>query len=455
MTIICREDKNIRIAKKICKILKENNKKCYIVGGSIRDFVLGIPIHDLDMTTDAIPEEIIDIFRNKGFKVIPTGIKFGTVTVIVDNEPVEITTFRMEGKYTDYRHPETVKYTKNINYDLSRRDFTINAIAYDPYTEQIVDPFNGIEDIKNKIIRAVGSPDERFIEDPLRMYRACRFKSKLNFSIENKTEQAIKQNSELCINISVERIRDEILKTLETSKPSYGIDCFVKTGLFNHILPEFLKLINLEQPSEYHTYDVYKHTLCVIDNIPSDKPILRIAGMFHDIGKPYCKSVKKGRITFLGHEKISVEIFKLIAKRLKLSNVIIKYVSLMIANHMRFYNPKWSNSAIRRLVNSVGEDNFKDLTILMKADFRAGIKTKDYTDELIYRYLEMKKKSIPTSLTIKDLKINGHDIMKVLNIKPSPKIGKILNCILELVIEKPELNKREILLEILKEINFE
>lgn len=447
-------------ARSVCNVLQSHGKECYMVGGSVRDLFLGKEVHDLDLTTNATPTETTRIFTDAGYKVIPTGIKHGTVTVLFGNErePIEITTYRTEATYSDHRHPDAVKFATRLEDDLVRRDFTINAMALDPTSNEIRDiDGQGRRDIQQKVIRAVGDPNERFAEDPLRMFRACRFKSKLEFEIDPATERAIRANTPLTKFLSPERIRDELMKTLGTSKPSTGIDCFVKNGLFDRILPEIKELVGLEQRSDFHTFDAYTHTLKTVDSVPPEKLLVRLAALFHDIGKPAKAQLTEKGMQFIHHEKKSATIFKEIADRLRLSgfdtNVKIDtdHVKTLIRNHMRFYDPKWRGATVRKLVNAVGSKGIDDLLTLQEADLNAGIKAENTIPQFRERLESMREDAIPTSMGLKDLAVKGGDVMRTLKIPPSPAVGKALNCLLDRVIEDPTLNTKDQLIDILRE----
>lgn len=445
-------DVMIDLARKTCSVLRENDKECFMVGGAVRDMIMGNSIHDIDITTNALPDEVIDIFSRAGIKTVPTGIKFGTVTALMGHDPVEITTYRKDGQYSDFRHPDTVSYASSIESDLSRRDFTINAMAYDPIDKILKDPNDGQKDIKHKIIRAVGNPVKRFDEDELRAYRACRFSSKLGFSIDPATRDAIKKTSILAKRLSNERIRDEILKTMNTSKPSIGIDCMVKGGLFDHVLPEVVALQGVHQPKEKHAKDVYGHTMDVVDAVPASNPTLRMAALFHDIAKPTVFHNENGKITFYRHEEFGATMFPGIGERLKLSGNDIDYITGMIKNHMIDYDDSWKDASIRRLVNRVGVDNIDDLLVLNEADYEQ----KTYFNETVAsrlrkRLASMEKSSTPISFGIKELKVTGKDVMMTLGIKPGPEVGRVLNQLLDVVITDPSMNEKKKLVDLMKE----
>lgn len=429
----------------ICNKLYENNFKAYVVGGSIRDLIIGKPVYDFDIATNATPHEVTSLFE----KVVPTGIDFGTVTVILNGENFEVTTFRSEDRYTDGRHPDKVSFAQSIEDDLSRRDFTVNAIAYDPITKKIIDPFNGQADLKAKIIRSVGDPISRFKEDGLRPMRACRFAAKLNFEIEENTFNAINKTLDIFKKVAPERIHDEIVKMISADAPSIGLEYMRKSGLLEIIIPEVLEGIGIEQPKPYHVYDVYYHSIYSCDYGPKNNPILRLALLFHDIAKPRCKK----EMTFYNHEKVGATMAEDILKKLKFSGSDQEYVENLILNHMFNYDSTWTDSAVRRFIKRVGIDNIKDLFSLRKADMRAMNKDadSDYLKELSNRI----KKVIDdeNALDVSHLKINGQDIMDILKIGPGPKVGEALNYLLEKVIDDPSLNEMEKLTDIVRSIN--
>ena len=439
---------------KIVKTLYKNGYQAWVVGGSLRDLMLGKEPNDYDIATNSRPEEVMKIFQ----KVIPTGIKHGTVTILMDNNSIEVTTFRKDGKYVDGRRPDTITYASTIYEDISRRDFTINGIAYNPITDQIIDPFNGIDDIKNKIIRTIGNPIERFREDGLRCFRACRFSSQLNFSIEKNTFEAIKKSIDIASKISAERIRDEFIKIIISPKPSIGLECMRESGLLESFMPELLDGYGVEQ-NRYHKYDVYYHNIYTCDAASGNDYRIRLAALLHDIGKPYAKkeiegSNKEGKKSvFYNHEIIGASISKKIMKRLKFSNADINFVTHLIRNHMFHYTENWTEGAVRRFLRKVGIENLDALFELRRAD-RIGNGLKKGESNAIKRFKERIEKIIEqeNAITVKDLAINGNDIMETFNLKPGPIIGKILNNLLEVILDEPEKNKKEILLNIAKDI---
>jgi len=455
-------------AYEISKILKDNGFQCYVVGGIVRDFLLYKTIDDdseWDLATDAKPEEIFQIFSKKRIKVIPIGIKHGTVAVIYKDKTYEITTFRIDKEYKDGRHPSEVVFTSSIEEDLARRDFTINAMAIDIIDGKFVDPFGGINDLKNKIIRAVGDPDIRFSEDGLRLMRACRFATKLEFTIEEKTLEAMKRNKDKIKNVSAERIRDELIKMLLAKKTSIGIEYMRISGLLEIVLPELNGCYGISQ-NIYHKYDVYTHSLITCDTVgkllanTNDKKRiyrLKLAGLLHDIAKPVTKNeiIENGieYSTFYNHEVVGAGITKKIMKRLRFSNDDIEYVTRLVRHHMFYYTDEWTDSAVRRFMRNVGLDLLDDLFILREAD-RIGSGKRQPGSVSIEKLKARIQKIIEeeNAISLKDIKVNGHDIMNELGISPGPMVGKILNSLLQMVIEDPSLNEKEKLLTLAREI---
>ena len=453
-----------KIPKPVLEILgklQENNFEAYIVGGCVRDLLMGREPKDWDVTTNAKPEEIMNVFSTFAGATADKPAtfyenKFFTVGVKTEDEKypiVEVTTFRIEQKYSDKRHPDEVKFAKTLAEDLERRDFTINALAIavkSPKVQksksnfEIVDLFDGQKDLKNKIIRAVGNADERFDEDALRMMRAIRFSSELNFEIEKKTLEAIKKNSKNLKFIAQERIKDELQKIILSGKPSEGIEMLHETGLLSHIIPELEKGYGVKQ-NRHHIYTIYKHNLLSLKFCPSEKSEVRLSALLHDIAKPETKRGEGENATFYNHDHVGAKVAEKILKRLRFSNDIIDKVKLLIDNHMFYYNPdEVGESSVRRLVKKVGLENIKDLVDLRISDrLGSGVpKAKPYK----LRHLEyIIDKVSHDAISVKMLKINGNDLMKVLNIKPGPKIGTILDVLLAEVIEEPEKNTKEYL----------
>lgn len=419
---------------KTIDILHKNHFKAYVVGGYIRDKLLGIETDDIDITTDATPHEILKLFSND-YKTIPTGLKYGTITVIIENVHIEITTFRSEKNYFDNRHPKDITYEKSLEKDLSRRDFTINQIAYNE-DEGFIDIYDGINDLKNGIIRAIGDPNKRFEEDSLRMLRAIRFASKYNFNIEKNTFNSIKKLSPLIKNIAYERINIEFTKMLLTEKPSRSINLLHKSNLLKCLLPEIEKMYGYDQKNPYHQYDLYTHTLKTLDYA---KPILelRLAALFHDTGKIDTRFFDDGGIAhYYGHEKVSVEIAKKALKRLKYSNKVINLTLKLIEKHQ--INPtQIKDKGIRKLINYIGIENIHLLANLQYADSSATC----IKDNLLFTNKVNSILKREAAFSKKDLKISGYDIMNF-GIE-GKNIGKALDDLMELVLENPENNTKK------------
>jgi len=433
----------------IGKVLTDNGFEAYVVGGAVRDSLLGLTPKDWDVATNATPDEIENLFN----KTIPTGKAFGTITVVINGKNYEVTTFRSDGDYGDSRHPNDVTYAKTLKEDVDRRDFTINAMALKIPDAEVFDYHEGRKDLSKSVIRTVGDPNERFIEDPLRMMRACRFASKLGFNIDKDTFEAIKNNKDKINRISKERIRDEILGILGTEDPSVGFDCLKDTGLLEIVLPEISKMVGLKQPDEFHYTDVYNHTMDVVKGLPQKEIILRLGGLLHDVGKPLCQhyDIEKKRITFKRHSQIGVEVAKRLLERLKFSNKDAEIVLNIVRNHMRLFDIDLDgrDTLLRRWLNKVGQENYVNLILIWEADRNA---SKDpITDEV--KTLVKRLDNLPSPIVNKStLAINGKDVMNLLGIGPGPIVGKYLNHLEEMVMENPDLNERGILIKFLKEI---
>ncbi|NFI06173.1 HD domain-containing protein [Clostridium botulinum] len=448
-------NKNIKIeipkgVEYIINTLQENGYEAYIVGGAVRDSLLERKVNDWDITTSANPQEVVNIFENLGYKIIPTGLKYGTVTILISSIGYEVTTFRVDGEYEDNRHPKEVKFTSNLREDLKRRDLTINAMAYNDKIG-LVDYFHGLEDLNNKIIRCVGNSKDRFNEDSLRMLRCIRFASQLNFHMEESTKLNIRELSRNIANVSMERIRDELCKILVSSQPVYGIRNIVELNLIDYIIPELKACVGFEQHNIHHDKDVYGHILSVVENVPS-KLELRLAALLHDIGKPKCFSIgDNGQGHFYGHQKISADMTKDILKRLKFDNKTIDKVDKLVYNHMARYN-KLRTPNIKKFINKVGIDNLDDLFELQIADIKGSTKEYHSFDNVLNLKIKCEKiLSEKQPLTIKDLDINGYDLME-LGINQGKEIGIMLNKLLNIILENPNLNNKEDLIKIVESI---
>jgi len=424
------------------EILKKFEKKgfeIYIVGGSVRDVLGKRPVSDWDFTTNATPEEILKIFPEGFYDNI-----FGTVGISHESseKPYEITTFRREFGYSDSRRPDKVEWGRSLEEDLSRRDFTINAMAlrqiHDKPSEfDLIDPFNGQKDLDAKLIRAVGDPNERFGEDALRMMRATRIAAELGFAIEEETIIAIKANAGLINKIAKERVKLELFKTFASLDPSHGMVLFRETGLMAEILPEMEKTFGVEQksPGRHHIYDVGTHSLMSLKNCKSEDPLVRFATFIHDSGKPQTyKKSKEGLITFYNHEVVSANIAENIADRLRFSNQEKDKFVRLVRWHQFSVGENQTDSALRRFIRNVGIENVPDMLELRVGDRLGGgaRETSWRLEEFKRRLIEVQKEPF----SIRDLKIDGNDVMKALQLEPGPKVGEVLEKLFEEVIEK-------------------
>lgn len=424
--------------------LNQNGYEAYIVGGCVRDAILEKVPEDWDITTSALPMEVKKLFP----KTYDTGIQHGTITVLIDKEHYEVTTYRIDGIYEDNRRPKEVTFTNNIALDLQRRDFNMNAIAYHP-KEGIIDPYDGIGDINNKIIRCVGDPKQRFDEDALRMLRAIRFSAKLNFPIDMLTKNAIYEKSELIKNVSVERICQELTKLLLSDYPEKIIQ-LKDLNLMEYILPEFEKCIDVEQKHPYHSYTVSEHIIKSVKSVESDL-VLRWTMLLHDIGKPNCKTVDELGIThFYGHVEDSMDIAYKVLKRMKFDNNTIRDVTKLVEFHD--YNLESDYVSIRQAVNKISDRLFLKLLKVKEADIKA--QNPDLMEERISEintirksYFDIKEKQ--QCVDLKGLKINGFDL-KELGINEGKLVGEILKKLLEQVLVDPNLNNKQVLVELAK-----
>lgn len=447
---------NLFIPKDVENIIDtfyKNKHKGFMVGGCVRDSILKTIPKDYDITTSALPNETISLFD----KTIPTGLQHGTVTVLINKEPYEVTTFRTDGNYIDNRRPDSVLFVNDITEDLSRRDFTINALAYNQY-EGLIDCFNGLNDINNKIIKCVGIPDKRFSEDALRMLRAIRFSCQLDFQIESNTYESIKRNYTLVGNISYERIRDELCKILISKNPTKGLELLKDTGILKIILPDINNLVEYTPKCNNHNRDVFKHTLKVIDNTYDDL-ILRLSALFHDVGKINTMSfLEDGHCYFPDHSIESSIMTKSILTKLAFDNNTINSVCSIINDHLvlnRAYMP--TDGDIKRLINRVGSKNIQLLYDLQRADINSLWDPIPFLNKV--EFMNERTKLILENnepLTIKDLNITGDFLMSEVKLKPGKIIGEILNFLLEKVLDDSTLNTQYILLKLTKDnlINF-
>tara|TARA_Y100000310_G_scaffold171070_1_gene171220 strand:+ start:2703 stop:4061 length:1359 start_codon:yes stop_codon:yes gene_type:complete len=444
------------LASNICEDFKNNDKDCYIVGGTVRDSFIGRDVKDLDLATDATPDEIKAINTDAGRKTFEVGERFGTIVALVEGEPVEITTFRSEGDYSDGRRPEYVHFESNIETDLARRDFTMNALAYDPLTKETVDPFGGKEDIQKRIIRAVGDADTRFKEDSLRPVRGCRFTSTLDFDIEPETKAAMKRTAHEVSRVSRERLRDEFLSIMASEKPSVGLNCLRESGILKEVYPELDAMVGVEQPKQYHLHDVWGHTMKVVDALPQDNVRLRLAGLLHDVAKPVTKDYHH-RITFRGHEEAGEVMAEEFAQRNQLPKQTREYLKSMVRYHLFPYEDNWKDETLRKFIMKVGEENFDDLMLLRQADLSAGRAEEGGAEKFkqkIEARLQRMGEEGPLTFEMSDLAIGGHDVMRLKSIGAGPEIGQYLSTLHEWVLQKPSRNTRAALEEKLSEMDL-
>jgi putative nucleotidyltransferase with HDIG domain len=440
----------LEIPEKIQKIVNKFHKEgaeIYVVGGATRDLLLGRQVKDWDFTTNLTPNEMKKLFPKNSF----CNNAFGTFSIVdKSGEIYEVTTFRTERGYSDSRHPDEIKWGKTLEEDLQRRDFTINAIAVDVQENgeyKILDLFGGQEDLKNRLIRTVGNPDTRFGEDALRMMRAIRIASQIGFLIEEKTFESIKNNASLINKIAGERIRDELFKILMSNVPSQGIILFKNSGLLKEIIPELLEGVGVQQKG-HHIDDVWTHNLKTLDNCLSDNPVTRLAALLHDVGKPAVMVGEGEERTFHNHEIIGSRMAVQIGKRLRLSNKELDQLFKLVRWHMFTTEETQTDKAVRRFIRNVTPDYIDEMIKLRRADrVGSGAKETSWRWELFKeRIIEVQKQPF----SIKDLKVNGNDVMQILNIKPSRKVGEVLEAIFKDVEEKPELNDRDILLKMIE-----
>ena len=451
----------------VIKKLRAKGFEAYIVGGCVRDILRGAKPSDWDVTTNAKAEETQEIMKKANLKTFYEN-EFWTVGVVwprkskarggkieeIPYDIIEVTTYRSEAKYTDKRHPDEIKFAKTIEEDLARRDFTVNAIALKIENSlkiencklKIIDPFNGQQDLKNKIIRAVGNPEDRFNEDALRMLRAVRLATTLGFKIEEKTAEAIKENFFWLKAVSKERIRDEFLKIIMSDAPAKGVELLRELGLLKHIIPEIEEGFQVSQ-NKHHIYDCYEHALHCLDYAAKKKfnIYVRISSLLHDVGKPRTKQGEGQDATFYGHEIVGAKMTSHILNRLKFSKKDQERIVRLVRYHLFYYNvDEVGESSVRRLVFKVGPENMEELLQVRMAD-RIGSgcpKAEPYKLRHL-KYIIEKVSQDPISA--KMLKVNGNEVMKILEIQPGAKIGQVLDILLRQVLSDPGKNKKEIL----------
>lgn len=470
--------------KSIYKKIESAGFEVYLVGGCVRDLLTEIPVKDWDLTTNAKPEEIQQIFPESFYdnSFGTVGVPFETKELLSDDNLthlnelksedtyessideknyVEVTTFRTDHNYIDHRHPKEVSWGNSLEEDVLRRDFTMNALAIkidNSYTE-VIDLVNGQDDIRKRVIRAVGEPDKRFKEDALRILRAVRFHSQLGFDIEEKTFIAIKKDAHLTDHVSKERIRDEIIKILSTERAFEGICMLDEIGILDVIFPELTrgKGVSQARPGRHHTTDVFTHNILSLKETPSKNPLVRFAALLHDVGKPYVANKDEdGLIIFYNHEVVGSRIAKDIADRLHFSKKDREKIYTLIRWHMFTVDEHITDSAVRRFIRRVGLENVRDMLDLRIGD-RLGGGTQTAESWRLRKFKERLEEQLNPPFSINDLAVDGNDIMKELNIEPGRKIGQILKILFEEVDLDLEKNTREFLIprihEIAKEIS--
>ena len=445
------------------KIVQELEKKSYeawIVGGAVRDLILGISSSDWDITTSATPEQILPLFSESFYdneygtvKVAGKHIReqFGMKIDLIDDSVLyDITTYRSESEYRDKRRPSKVMWGVRLEEDLQRRDFTINALAMN-LSGEIIDPYGGQEDLKKKVIKAVGNPSERFEEDALRIMRAIRLAAQLGFTIEEQTLVALKEKVPNLKEISWERTGAEVMKLLATEHSADGIQLMVNTGIMEFVIPELLSTKAIKQGG-HHIYDVFTHSLEALRACPSSDPVVRLATLLHDIDKPAVAKAEGVRgVTFYNHEVSGARTAKRVAERLKLPKKDQDRVFTLVRWHMFVYESKMTDASIRRFIRRVGKENIHDMMALRIGD-RVGGGSKATS----WRLTELQKRigeQFYEPLSLKDLAIDGADVMQTLNIKPSRKVGEILNTLFEEILDDPKKNVKDELIKRLKELD--
>jgi tRNA nucleotidyltransferase (CCA-adding enzyme) len=426
----------------IAQRLREAGGQAWIVGGAVRDLLLARPVTDWDLATDLVPEDVSPLFR----RTVDVGVRFGTVRILQGGDEVEVTTFRRDGLYSDARRPDEVSFSRRLDEDLFRRDFTINALAWDPIDGRLEDPTGGRDDLEARLIRAVGDPEERFREDGLRLLRAVRIAAQLDFDLEPATYRALLLCAPRIEKISPERVREELDRLLLAPRPAAALSLLHETGLLRRILPELAGCYGVVQ-NQHHAYDVFHHTLAAVEAAPPSRRLVRLAALFHDLGKPATRGEKHGTTTFYAHQSVGRRLVDRAFRRLRFSNEDRSAVGHLVQHHMFHYRPEWTDAAVRRFLRDIGEEHLDDIFLLRAADSAGNGTRRRASPELeaLRRRIavEIERRS---ALTVRDLSIDGHDLMRELALNPGPELGRILRTLLEEVLEDPELNERGTLL---------
>ncbi|MDH3201547.1 MAG: HD domain-containing protein [Myxococcales bacterium] len=434
----------------ICQELRKAGERAWVVGGCVRDTLLGEPVNDWDVATSALPGKVQQTFD----KVIPTGIDHGTVTVLWKGSAYEVTTLRGEGAYSDGRRPDSVVFVGDIDQDLARRDFTVNAIAYDPVDGRVVDPFHGLVDMGAKVLRAVGDPKERFQEDGLRILRGARFVATLDFELEGATEAAFRGALDTYRKVSPERVREEWIKAMKARAPSRAFEVMRRTGILEVTYPELLEQVGCEQ-NQWHAYDVWDHTMRVLDESEAD-PSERMAALLHDVAKPRtrARSDKTGDWTFYHHERVGADMADRWLRDYRFSNQERELIVDLVRHHLICYGSEWTDAAVRRFIKRVGSDRVEALLRLGEADALGKGRNVEEELALLKELRSRIDEQIEQggALTTQDLAIDGKDVMAHLEGGPGPVVGQVLRELLEQVIEDPSLNTRDKLMPIVEKL---
>ena len=431
---------------RVTNILTDGGFEAFLVGGCVRDLIMGKLPKDFDITTNAKPETIVKLFEDAQIKVVYENT-FGTVMVIFEEESlesstrqIEITPYRRETTYSDARHPDQVSFADTLSDDLMRRDFTMNALAYNPVTRETIDLYNGLEDIKNKTIRTVGEANERFGEDALRMMRVVRFAAQLGFAVSHETLEGVVKNKELLKKVSQERIRDEFVKIINSPNPIVGIGLMVQLEIMEYVVPELLEGVGCEQGGA-HKYDVFEHLLHACQHA-ADKDYsfhVKLTALFHDIGKPRTKRPGKSKPTFYGHEVVGARMVEKIMNRMKFPKVDTDMVVKLVRYHMFFSDTEQITlSAVRRLIQKVGVENIWTLMTVRECD-RVGM-AKSEAPFRLRKYFAMIEEALRDPISVSQLAIDGNYLMKDLGVKPGRRMGWMLHALLEEVLEDPTKN---------------
>ena len=429
--------------------LRAGGHQAVLVGGTVRDVLLARPAHlAYDVATDLDPAAVSARFE----RVEPVGLKHGSVLILVDDARIECTTFRTEGAYPDARRPETVTFTGDLEQDLARRDLTVNAMAFDPSVPRLWDPFGGLHDLGRGLLRAVGNPVERFREDALRPVRAARLAAALGMTLDDATRDALGAVRDRAALLAVERVRAEFERLMEARFPSTGFELLRSAGLLELWMPELTRAAGVPQ-NRFHAHDVYEHSLRTCDAAPLGKPLVRWAALLHDIGKPDTRIEREGDGTFYGHAEVGAELADRLLARLRFPNHARHHVVHLVREHMFEYRSEWSDAAIRRWLRRVGVDSVADLFDLRIADVVANPRARGLPQGLEEMRTRIEDElSRHAALVVRDLVVDGNDVMRELGIGPGPEVREILAGLLEEVTERPEHNERAWLLARMREI---